>query len=127
VKLLPCQNAACATQAAEGLYRGKATLRGGGLYVMGRSPVAFPYRFSCSTCKRVTALNAVQWNSLPQLSVADLTKLGMIEKLTQDLRGAGWKPEEAVDLFGAGFSGPAALEPLDRANEPPLQPDQKKS
>lgn len=120
MKSLPCDNSKCPTQGLEGLYRGKATLRGEGLYVLGRAPVRFPYRYTCAACHHVTALSAVQWNMLPSLSVADLTKLGMIENLTQDLRGAGFRPEQAVDLYGAGFSGPAALEPLDRSNEGPL-------
>lgn len=110
MKRLPCTTRGCPSG-------GHATLRDGRPYLLGRAPVKLPYSYTCASCKRPTTVSAVEWNQLPPLSVEALRELGEMEPLTKDLRGAGFRPEEAVDLFRAGFTGPAALEPLERVKE----------
>lgn len=114
MKALPCTYVPCPNQSAEGVMRGRATLRDKSLYLMGRPPVAFPYSYPCRGCGRKSTLSAIDWNRLQDLSLAELDGLKMLEALTKDLRGAGWSASEAVDLFSAGFSGPATLEPFER-------------
>lgn len=112
MRALPCNTASCPTQSAEGLYRGRATLRDKSLYLLGRTPTAFPYSYRCASCKRPTVITAQDWARLPTLTVAELEELGALAALTKDLRGAGYAPHEAVDLYVAGYSSPVPLEPL---------------
>jgi hypothetical protein len=93
VKALPCQRC-----------KEVALLPDGKPYVVGRAPT-FPSRgaftYGCSRCRQAwdfNSITATEFARLPTLTLADLRKLGLDWKVTNDLKGSGVTEEQIDEL-----------------------------
>lgn len=102
MKLMPCRGRCPGAS---------ATLPDGKPYVIGSFPEGrHPLRYRCSTCGHSTAIQLLEYNALPELTLADLRALGVASHVTRDLEGAGVTPEQIEELEVAGIEW-ASLHP----------------
>lgn len=70
----------------------------------------------CARCKRVSQFSAVEFNSLPTLTLEQIEDL-VPGRALKDIQGAGFDEVQAKDLFKAGLRDSVALHALDRGQE----------
>lgn len=80
----------------------------------------FIYR--CFGCKLNSHMDSAQWHRLPELTLADLRRLGLAEMAETDLLGAGVTPEQIEALAAAGFDSADFAKLHREAPAPALEP-----
>lgn len=123
MKALRCQTDPCGRGLTRAMLRARQVmgysvvmLPGGEPYIIG-SPT-FPLVAKCAACKRPSTYKAADFARLPDVTVAQLEAMSLLEPLTRDWVGSGVPHEHARDMIGAGLMGPAEVEPR---KEPPAK------
>jgi hypothetical protein len=110
-KHLPCPT--CGPRGAS-LPRSTAYPEGEPYYTASWTP-----GYQCAKCRSQLKITLIEFNRLPELGLEDFERLSKVYKVarladlaTKDLEGAGFKKEEAKDLFRKGLGTVMSVDEL---------------
>lgn len=106
MRVLPCQSKRCGGPLIPFLRYRPAYLPLRVPYTLLSWPATIPntFTYKCAVCLRKSALTAVEFTSLPSLTLEQLRSLKLDGIVTKDLRGAGVTPDQQAQLEAAGLT-----------------------